>query len=100
MKNVLPVRSAYQPPANSTFLSERTSHQQPASSTLLSEQTSTSHQSTEQAHVFKKMQICVSVYATQYEGAGRGRRRNSLVHARAMLLFGLSFYHQNFGTQQ
>jgi hypothetical protein len=25
-----PVRSAYQPPANSTFLSERTSHQQPA----------------------------------------------------------------------
>jgi hypothetical protein len=39
-----PVRSAYQPPASSTFLSERTSHQQPASSTLLSEQTSTSHQ--------------------------------------------------------
>jgi hypothetical protein len=33
---------AYQPPANSTFLSEQTSHQQPASSTLLSEQTSTS----------------------------------------------------------
>jgi hypothetical protein len=30
-----PVRSAYQPPASSTFLSERTSHQQPASSTLL-----------------------------------------------------------------
>jgi hypothetical protein len=25
-----PVRSAYQPPASSTFLSERTSHQQPA----------------------------------------------------------------------
>jgi hypothetical protein len=39
-----PVRSAYQPPASSTFLSERTSHQQPASSTLLSEETSTSHQ--------------------------------------------------------
>jgi hypothetical protein len=39
-----PVRSAYQPPASSTFLSEQTSHQQPASSTLLSEQTSTSHQ--------------------------------------------------------
>jgi hypothetical protein len=39
-----PVRSAYQPPANSTFLSQQTSHQQPASSTLLSEQTSTSHQ--------------------------------------------------------
>jgi hypothetical protein len=39
-----PVRSAYQPPASSTFLSERTSQQQPASSTLLSEQTSTSHQ--------------------------------------------------------
>jgi hypothetical protein len=38
------VRSAYQPPASSTFLSEQTSHQQPASSTLLSEQTSTSHQ--------------------------------------------------------
>jgi hypothetical protein len=40
-----PVRLAYQPPANSTFLSEQTSHQQPAISTLLSEQTSTSHQS-------------------------------------------------------
>jgi hypothetical protein len=39
-----PVRLAYQPPANSTFLSEQTSHQQPASSTLISEQTSTSHQ--------------------------------------------------------
>jgi hypothetical protein len=39
-----PVRLAYQPPANSTFLSEQTSHQQPASSTFLSEQTSTSHQ--------------------------------------------------------
>jgi hypothetical protein len=46
-----PVRLAYQPPANSTFLSEQTSHQQPASSTLLSEQTSTNHQHqpTEQA---------------------------------------------------
>jgi hypothetical protein len=39
-----PVRLAYQPPANSTFLSKQTSHQQPASSTFLSEQTSTSHQ--------------------------------------------------------
>jgi hypothetical protein len=39
-----PVRLAYQPPANSTFLLEQTSHQQPASSTLLSEQTSISHQ--------------------------------------------------------
>jgi hypothetical protein len=39
-----PVRSAYQPPASSTFLSEQTSHQQPVSSTLLSEQTSSSHQ--------------------------------------------------------
>jgi hypothetical protein len=38
--NKQPVRSAYQPSANSTFLSERISHQQPASSTLLSEQTS------------------------------------------------------------
>jgi hypothetical protein len=35
---------AYQPPANSTFLSEQTSHHQPVSSTFLSEQTSTSHQ--------------------------------------------------------
>jgi hypothetical protein len=42
---------AYQPPANSTFLSEQTSHQQPASNTFLSEQTSTStsHQPNEQA---------------------------------------------------
>jgi hypothetical protein len=39
-----PVRLAYQPPANSTFLSEQTSHQQPASSTFISEQISTSHQ--------------------------------------------------------
>jgi hypothetical protein len=39
-----PVRLAYQPPANSIFLSEQTSHQQPANSTFLSEQISTSHQ--------------------------------------------------------
>jgi hypothetical protein len=38
------VRSTYQPPASSTFLSEQTNHQRPASSTLLSEETSTSHQ--------------------------------------------------------
>jgi hypothetical protein len=31
----------YQPPANSTFLSEQTNHQQPASNTFLLEQTST-----------------------------------------------------------
>jgi hypothetical protein len=43
------VRSAYQPPASSTFLSEQTSHQQPANSTFLSQQTSTSHQPNEQA---------------------------------------------------
>jgi hypothetical protein len=40
---------AYQPPANSTFLSEQTSHQQPDSSAFLSAQTSTSHQPNEQA---------------------------------------------------
>jgi hypothetical protein len=44
-----PVRLAYQPPANSIFLSEQTSHQQPVSNTFLSEQTSTSHQPNEQA---------------------------------------------------
>jgi hypothetical protein len=38
------VRLAYQPPANSTFLSEQISHQQPANSTFLSEQTSINHQ--------------------------------------------------------
>jgi hypothetical protein len=38
-----PVSLAYQPPANSTFLSEQTSHQQPGSSTFLSEQISISH---------------------------------------------------------
>jgi hypothetical protein len=37
-----PFRSAYQPPANITFLSEQTSHQQSGSSTFLSEQISTS----------------------------------------------------------
>jgi hypothetical protein len=42
--NLQPVHSAYQPPTNSTFLSQQTSHQQPANSTFLSEQTSTSHQ--------------------------------------------------------
>jgi hypothetical protein len=44
LRNHQPVRLAYQPPANSTFLSEQTSHPQPGSSTFLSEQTSTSHQ--------------------------------------------------------
>jgi hypothetical protein len=39
-----PVCLAYQPPANSTFLSEQISHQQPANNTFLSEQISTSHQ--------------------------------------------------------
>jgi hypothetical protein len=39
-----PVRSAYQPPASNTFLSEQTNHQPSASSTFLSEQISTSHQ--------------------------------------------------------
>jgi hypothetical protein len=42
--NHQPVRSAYQPLASSTFISEQTSHQQSASSTFLSEQISTSHQ--------------------------------------------------------
>jgi hypothetical protein len=49
VKDLQPVRLAYQPPASSTFLSEQTSHQQPASSTFLSEQISTSHQPNEQA---------------------------------------------------
>jgi hypothetical protein len=44
VKNYRPVRLAYQPPANSTFLSEQISHQQPANSTFLSEQISTSRQ--------------------------------------------------------
>jgi hypothetical protein len=44
MRDKCPVRSAYQPPASSTFLSEQTNHQQPASITFISEQTSTSHQ--------------------------------------------------------
>jgi hypothetical protein len=44
MLDISLVRLAYQPPANSTFVSEQTSHQQPASSTFLSEQTSTIHQ--------------------------------------------------------
>jgi hypothetical protein len=42
--STVPVCSAYQPPASSTFLSEQTSHQQSASSIFLSEQISTSHQ--------------------------------------------------------
>jgi hypothetical protein len=45
------VRSAYQPPPSSIFLSEKTSQQQSVSSTFLSEQISTaiSHQPNEQA---------------------------------------------------
>jgi hypothetical protein len=39
-----PVRLAYQPPANNTFLSQQTSHQQPASITFLSKLISTNHQ--------------------------------------------------------
>jgi hypothetical protein len=49
VREVPPVRLAYQPPASSTFLSEQTSHQQPANNTFLSEQISTSHQPNEQA---------------------------------------------------
>jgi hypothetical protein len=52
-----PVRSAYQPPASSTFLSEQTSHQQSTSSIFLSEQSTPviSHQPNEQAASFKCM---------------------------------------------
>jgi hypothetical protein len=58
-----PVRSAYQPPASSTFLSERTSHQQPAAtsqqySSLRTNQhqpSATSHQPTEQAASWTKL---------------------------------------------
>jgi hypothetical protein len=52
-----PVRLAYQPSANSTFLSEQISHQQPASSTFLSEQISTSHQPNEQAGGFQVSRV-------------------------------------------
>jgi hypothetical protein len=41
---IRPVRLTYQPPANSTILSEQTSHQQPVSGIFLSEQISISHQ--------------------------------------------------------
>jgi hypothetical protein len=34
LTSLRPVRLSYQPPANSTFLSEQTSHQQSASSTF------------------------------------------------------------------
>jgi hypothetical protein len=46
-----PVRLAYQPPANSIFLSEQTSNEQPASSTFLSDESASaiSHQPNEQA---------------------------------------------------
>jgi hypothetical protein len=48
LSSLQPVRSAYQPPASSIFLSEQISHPQSASSTFLSEQFSTSHQPNEQ----------------------------------------------------
>jgi hypothetical protein len=50
-----PIRLAYQPPANSTFISEQTSHQQPASDTFLSEQINISRQPNEQAIDMEKM---------------------------------------------
>jgi hypothetical protein len=34
---IRPVRSAYQPPASSTFLSQQTSHQQPGNNIFLSQ---------------------------------------------------------------
>jgi hypothetical protein len=59
-----PVRLAYQPPANSTFLSQQTSHQQPANRTFLSEQTSTSHQPP------AKRTICVSTCRSGWVAEG------------------------------
>jgi hypothetical protein len=53
---------AYQPPANSTFLSEQTSHQQPASSTFLSEQTNTSHQPPAKRTGRRERAVRVSLY--------------------------------------
>jgi hypothetical protein len=59
------VRSAYQPPASSTFLSEQTSHQQSASSTFLSEQISTSHQPNEQADCGKAVDLSEMLVAAR-----------------------------------
>jgi hypothetical protein len=56
--NHQPVRSAYQPPASSTFISEQTSHQQSVSSTFLSEQINTSHQPNKQAAYHKILANC------------------------------------------
>jgi hypothetical protein len=57
-----PVRSAYQPPASSTFLSEQISHQQSASSTFLSEQISTSHQPPAKRTDRRRSAVPLSVY--------------------------------------
>jgi hypothetical protein len=56
-----PVRLAYQPPANSTFLSEQTSHQQPASCTFLSNKSApaTSNQPNEQAAALYCFKLCI-----------------------------------------
>jgi hypothetical protein len=65
------VRLAYQPLANSTFLSDQTSHQQTASSTFLSQQISTSHQPNEQAiRASKKGEVLVTHKLGLYQADG------------------------------
>jgi hypothetical protein len=55
-----PIRLAYQPPANSIFLSEQTSHQQPASRT-------NSHQPNEQAVYWRhKVQCLMRAMPTEH----------------------------------
>jgi hypothetical protein len=54
------VHLAYQPLANSTFLSEQTSHSQSADRTFLSEQISTSRQPNE--HAEYQISIYIHIY--------------------------------------
>jgi hypothetical protein len=73
------VRLAYQPLANSTFLSDQTSHQQPASSIFLSEQISTSHQPNEQAiRASKKGEVLVTHKLGLYQADGLIPRQHPL----------------------
>jgi hypothetical protein len=71
-----PVRSAYQPPASSTFLSKQISHQQPASSIFSQNKPASaiSHQPTEQAAYYLNLPSPKTICANSYKGfvlAGR-----------------------------
>jgi hypothetical protein len=73
--NKQPVRSAYQPPASSTFLSERTSHQQPVATRQQYSSLRTNQHQPSATSQPNRLKICGSRVGTQ-AGAGSRRGRN------------------------